>query len=78
MGSLLWFTWRMRMKEVHSQSMTFSPHDKDFQSALTAFMDEYKPSHKEIKYAYKDHAVRPDLAPIVSESVECSVGGALC
>src|SRR5258706_5219247 len=79
MDSLLWFTWRMSMKEVHSQSMTFSPHDKDFQSALTAFMDEYKPSLKELKYkyAYKDRAERPDLAPLVSETVECSVGRAL-
>ncbi len=41
-GSLLWFTWRMRMKEVHSSSMAFSPHDKDFQDALTGFMDKYK------------------------------------
>ncbi len=59
--------------------MTFSPHDKDFQSALTAFMDEYKPSLKELKYkyAYKDRAERPDLAPLVSETVECSVGRAL-
>src|SRR5258706_10922655 len=77
MGSLLWFTWRMRMKEVHSWSMNFSPHDKDFQSALTAYMDEYKPSPKELKYAYKDRIVRPDLAPLGSESVEGSSGLAL-
>src|SRR5258706_585660 len=53
MGSLLWFTWRMRMKEVHSSSMTFSPHDKDFQVALTSYMDEYEPSLQEVKYASK-------------------------
>jgi len=52
-GSLLWFTWRMRMKEVHSSSMTFSPHDKDFQDTLTSYMDEYKPSLQEMKYASK-------------------------
>ena len=76
-GSLLWFTWRMCMKEVHSQSMTFSPHDKDFQLALTSYMDEYKPSLKEVKYASSDCPVRPDLAPLVPVSVECSDGGAL-
>ncbi len=54
MGSLLWFTWRMCMKEVHSSSMTFSPHDKDFQVALTCYMDEYKPSLQEMKYASKE------------------------
>src|SRR5258706_9367534 len=73
-GSLLWFTWRMRMKEVHSQSMNFSPHDKDFQTALSSYMDEYKPSLKEMKYAYKDPSVRPDLAPPVPEVVEGSSG----
>ncbi len=77
-GSLLWFTWRMRMKEVHSQSMTFSPCDKDFQLALTGYMDEYKPSLKELKYTDSVRPVRPDLAPLVPESVECSDGGALC
>ncbi len=71
-GSLLWFTWCMRMKEVHSQSMNFSPHDKDFQLALTKYMDEYKPSLKELKYAYKDPSLRPDLAPPVPEAVEGS------
>ncbi len=78
LGSLLWFTWRMRMKEVHSQSMIFSPHDKDFQTALTTYMDEYKPSLKELKYAYKDRPVRPDLVPPVPETVECSAGGTSC
>jgi len=76
-GSLLWFTWRMRMKEVHSPSMNFSPHDKDFQLALTNYMDEYKPSSKELKYAYKDISIRPDLAPIVPDAVEGSSGLAL-
>ncbi len=76
-GSLLWFTWRMRMKEVHSQSMNFSPHDKDFQLALTAYIDEYKPSMKELKYAYRDRHVRPDLTPLDPVAVESSVGGAL-
>jgi len=56
-GSLLWFTWCMRMKEVHSHSMTFSPHNKDFQLALTSYMDEYKPSLKEVKYAYSERPV---------------------
>ncbi len=69
-GSLLWFTWRMHMKEVHSQSMTFSPHDKDFQLALTNYMDDYKPSLKELKYAHKDITIRPDLAPPIPEAVE--------
>ncbi len=74
LGSLLWFTWRMRMKEVHSQSMNFSPHNKDFQVALTSYMDEYKPSLKELKYAYKDPSLRPDLAPLVPGAVEDSGG----
>ena len=77
MGSLLWFTWRMRMKEVHSQSMNFSPHDMDFQLALTAYMDEYKPSLKEMKYASRDHSVRPDLTPLVPVTVKSSVSVAL-
>ncbi len=65
------------MKEVHSQSMNFSPHDKDFQSALIAYMNDYKPSLKELKYAYKDPSVRPDLVPPVPEVVEGSSGLAL-
>ncbi len=77
MGSLLWFTWRMRMKEVHLRSMTFSPHNTDFQSALTAFMNEYKPSSKELKYAYKDLSLRPDIVPLDPVAVESSVGEAL-
>ena len=77
MGSLLWFTWRMRMKEVHSQTMHFSPHDEDFQLALTAYMDEYKPSLKEKKYAHSDRPVRPDITPIDPMTVESSVGEAL-
>ncbi len=76
-GSLLWFTWRMRMKEVHSSSMAFSPHDKEFQDALTGFMDEYKPSLKEMKYACWPNPFRPDIPPLVPVSVECSGGEAL-
>ncbi len=67
----------MRMKEVHSQSMTFSPHDKDFQLVLTSYMDEYKPSLKELKYASGGRPVQPDLVPLVPVSVEGSDGGAL-
>src|SRR5258706_627759 len=74
-GSLLWFTWRMRMKEVHSQSMTFSPHDKDFQLALTTYMNEYKPSLKELKYASRNRLVRPDITSPVPVPAESSVGG---
>ncbi len=74
-GSLLWFTWRMRMKEVHSQSMTFSPHDKDFQLALTTYMDEYKPSLKELRYTSRDRPVRPDISSPIPVPVECSAGG---
>src|SRR5258706_7333877 len=77
LGSLLWFTWRMRMKEVHSQSMNFSPHDKDFQLALTTYMDEYKPSLKEMKYAYRDRPVCPDLVPPDPVTVESLAGVAL-
>ncbi len=77
MGSLLWFTWRMRMKEVHSSSMVFSPHDKDIQSALISFMDEYKPTMKELKYASQPYPLRPDIPPPAPVSVECSGGEAL-
>jgi len=65
------------MKEVHSHSMNFSPHDKDFQAALSTYMDEYKPSLKELKYAYKNPSVRPDLAPPIPEVVEGPSGLAL-
>ncbi len=65
------------MKEVHSQSMTFSPHDKDFQTALLTYMDEYKPSSKELKYAYKYPSVRPDVPLPVPVVVEGSSGSAL-
>jgi|SRR5258706_11723748 len=77
MGSLLWFTWCMCMKEVHSSSMSFSPHDKDFQDALTVYMDEYKPSLRELKYASRACPVCPDIPPLVPISVECSGGEAL-
>src|SRR5258706_8266560 len=50
-GSILWFILHILMKEVHSQSMSFSPHDKDFQVALTSYIDEYEPSLQEVKYA---------------------------
>ena len=53
MGAFLWYTWRMRMKEVHSSSMHFSPRIKEFQDALTSFMNEYTPSAKELRYAPK-------------------------
>ena len=43
----------MRMKEAHSSSMRFSPHAKEFQDALVAYMDEYKPSDKELRYRSK-------------------------
>jgi len=59
MGSLLWFTWRMRMKEVHSSSMKFSPHDKDMQSALVTYMDEYKPSQQELRFAKRAAYTHP-------------------
>lgn len=52
MGSFLSFTWCMRMKEVHS-SMHFSPHIKEYQDALITYMNEYKPSAKELRYASK-------------------------
>ena len=62
MGSFLWFTWRMRMKEVHSSSMTFSPRAPEFLAALSSFMDEYSPSSKELRYAPR--RIRPDLIPL--------------
>ena len=61
MGSFLWFTWRMRMKEVHSSSMVFSPRAPEFLTALSSFMDEYSPSKKELRFAPR--AARPDMAP---------------
>jgi len=70
MGSLLWLTWRMRMKEVHSSSMTFSPHLPEFRDALVAFMDEYKPSPLELRFAERPHTnslpVGVECARIVS------------
>ena len=61
MGSFLWFTWRMRMKEVHSSSMVFSPRAPEFLSALSSFMDEYSPTANELRFAPR--VVHPDLAP---------------
>ena len=59
MGSFLWFTWRMRMKEVHSLSMVFSPGAPEFLTALSAFMDEYTPSKNELRFAPRDAPQRP-------------------
>ena len=64
MGSFLWFTWRMRMKEAHSSSMVFSPRAPEFLTALSSFMDEYSPSTNELRFAPR--SARPDLAPPVS------------
>ena len=62
MGSLLWFTWRMRMKEVHSSSMVFSPRAPEFLTALSSFMDDYSPSKNELRFAPR--VGRPDLTPL--------------
>ena len=51
MGSLLWFTWRMRMKESHSSSMVFSPRNKEYEDALIERCSEYKVSAKEARFA---------------------------
>ena len=51
MGSMLWFTWRMRMKESHSSSMVFSPRNEDYKAALIERCSEYKASAKETRYA---------------------------
>ena len=51
MGSMLWFTWRMRMKEAHSTSMIFTPRDKDYTDPLLEKCKEYKPSAKETRFA---------------------------
>ena len=53
MGAMLWFTWRMRMKESHSSSMVFSPSNTDYTDALLERCAEYKPSAKETRYASK-------------------------
>ena len=41
MGSMLWYTWRMHMKESHSSSMVFSPGNGDFRDALIGRCSEY-------------------------------------
>ena len=51
MGSLLWYTWRMRMKESHSPSMVFSPGNDDFKDALAARCSEYTPAANESRFA---------------------------
>ena len=61
MGSFLWFTWRMRMKEVHSSSMVFSPCASEFLTALSDFMNEYIPSKNELRFAPRKACHRPDL-----------------
>ena len=59
MGSFLWFTWRMRMKEVHSSTMIFSPGAPEFLTGLSSFMDEYTPSKNELRFAPRDARLRP-------------------
>ena len=51
MGSMLWYTWRMRMKESHLSSMVFSPGNDDFKDALIAQCSEYTPTANESCYA---------------------------
>ena len=51
MGSMLWFTWRMRMKESHSSSMVFSPGNDDFKNALIERCSEYAPAANESRFA---------------------------
>ena len=53
MGSMLWFTWRMRMKESHSSSMIFSPQNEDYKTALLEKCSEYRPSANETRYAVR-------------------------
>ena len=54
MGAMLWFTWRMRMKESHSSSMVFNPRNDDYIDPLIEKCNEYKPSAKEKRYAARD------------------------
>ena len=51
MGAMLWFTWRMRMKESHSSTMVFDPRNSDYDDPLLEKCNEYKPSAKEMRYA---------------------------
>ena len=51
MGSMLWYTWRMRMKESHSSSMVFSPRNNDFIDALISKCSEYTPTANESRFA---------------------------
>ena len=54
MGAMLWFTWRMRMKESHSSSMMFTPRDADYINPLLEKCKEYQPTAKERRYAAVD------------------------
>ena len=51
LGAMLWFTWRMRMKESHSSTMIFDPRNNDYIDPLLDKCNEYKPSAKEARYA---------------------------
>ena len=51
MGSMLWYTWRMRMKESHSSSMMFSPRNDDFKDALVEQCSKYTLAANESRYA---------------------------
>ena len=51
MGSMLWYTWRMRMKESHSSSMIFSPGNEDFTGALVDQCSKYTPTANESRFA---------------------------
>ena len=51
MGSMLWYTWRMRMKESHLSSMVFSPRNDDFKDALISRCSEYTPTANESRFA---------------------------
>ena len=53
MGSMLWYTWRMRMKESHASSMEFSPGNEDFINALIDRCSEYTPAANESRFANK-------------------------
>ena len=53
MGAMLWFTWRMRMKESHSPTMVFTPRNDDYIDPLREKCNEYKPTAKELRYTTK-------------------------
>ena len=54
MGAMLWFTWRMRMKESHSASMVFTPRYDEYKNALVEKCLEYQATAKEKRYATRD------------------------